>query len=1013
MNTLLSSASSASSPPGTLFLEKVIAEYQLDSSSPHARMEGFASVTPSTIILLPLHQRGSYLIHYKWNEIRYVEPFLVSPHDAGNIFPNSMRNTNSKKSASRLVFHMWMDHTKHSNQNTSTVIFLSLWIPSDRSPLFDFISRAMHVFAIRSLLGLSETLETTTKAQADLGHCNDAIQEILHARSLFSKRISISSSTSDFDEAHLQFASSLKGCSRMLTEIAEEGLLLSRSHREAFFSSSLPALLADVISNEYAAAEHAAKTAIQILSGKFTNKSSSPPSLIALQVARFVFLKSALSMLHFGCLDSDGMFGRRQLLSNAVLPGLFKSASSDPSPFLEVCLQLASYSPTKEARKKNISLTSSSFFSSASLMQENQEAGEDEAHLGPLRSDGVPVTYGSLSAKEAHALGLPLPSRLLKQIEPFLDPYAEGLTTPGGLSASIRTRRVASHHHQQQQQLQQQQLNNATLSSLSTQTIHSSENSTRNSFSNTARVLNTGVIHLPTVNHTIGAHHHSVLPFDYSQVDLGRIDVQAAIQKHASGLFEGRLEALDSAKNDSSPSSSSQSSSYYPRPSSPELIGHQKAIGLKGGGVLELPLHMPAGLAFRTLHEKQGTSLIESVTSPITDGDFISDEDDGGQRSTPLKTENSLKDLKNDSKVSGTMRSKSLQIPSSSSLSEPEYAFENSVSHLALEGRSTVIEIKEISVSLLVALAPILSLKGSSDTSQGPLATSFLKHGHDSSSTSKLMNHRISMQDTQESWATENLHPDLHLPYKGADFFSPHENDDDDDDETKADKHDNDIGEIKEDHEFDEVRYFSSSILSTSILSSNDVGIGEVLMNNVGDGHKIATALALRVANTIAKLLDIASKAKSSHMAFAESINAAKKSTTKASPLSNTLSMSMVLNGTATLESTHERKPYDDSYQSSMSLENAAGENERLYRNPAKFAVRLLTYSSLLALLTSSPQMRKMVGKDIFKLLRLRCLNDQLELILHTREPVLAMAARNLQSICESLSVWVQELTKH
>jgi hypothetical protein len=269
------------------------------------------------------------------------------------------------------------------------------------------------------------------------------------------------------------------------------------------------------------------------------------------------------------------------------------------------------------------------------------------------------------------------------------------------------------------------------------------------------------------------------------------------------------------------------------------------------------------------------------------------------------------------------------------------------------------------------------------------------------------------MQDTQESWATENLHPGLHLPYKGADFFSPHENDDDDDDETKADKHDNDIGEIKEDHEFDEVRYFSSSILSTSILLSNDVRIGEVLMNNVGDGHKIATALALRVANTIAKLLDIASKAKSSHMAFAESINAAKKSTTKASTLSNTLSMSMVFNGTATLESTHERKPYDDSYQSSMSLENAAGENERLYRNPAKFAVRLLTYSSLLALLTSSPQMRKMVGKDIFKLLRLRCLNDQLELILHTREPVLAMAARNLQYICESLSVWVQELTKH
>lgn len=999
--------SSSSSPPGTLFLEKVIAEYQLDASFRHARMEGFAAVTPLAIALVPfhhdhLHGNGSYTIHYKWSDVHFVESLLVSPHDAGNIFPKSMRSSNSRKSASRIVFHMWKKNGEDQQEKVS-MIFLSLWIPSDRSPLLDYITRAMHIYSIRSLLGLKEVTETSARAQSDLSHCEDALHEILHARSLFLKRTSESSS-SNIDDAHLQCASSLRACSRVLSEIAEEGLLLSRSHREAFFSSSLPALLADAISNEIAAAEQTAKAAIKILSGKSLNKAVHPPSLIALQVARFLFIKSALSMLHFGCLDSDGMYGRRQLLSDAVLPGLLKSTSSDPSAILEICLQLAAYSPTKDAVARKKTLTSLSLLSSTLLTQFEQEAEEDESHLGILRADGVPVIYGSLSAKEAHSLGLPLPSRVLSQIAPFLDPYAEGLTTPGGLSASIRTRFV---NHQQKQ------LGSSTNS---TMLERSSSQLAQSSMSNTTKVSNSGIIHLPTINHAIGAHHHSVRPFDYSQVDLGRVDVQAAIQKHASGLFEGRLEALDLADKDISPSSptmQSSSSSYYPRPSSPELIGHQKAIGLRSGGVLELPLHMPAGLAFRTMHERR---TAESISSPIYPQDLvIPNEDDGGQRSTPLKAENPLKaSLTDDLTKTGTTRS-SLGSPlqrhftvSSLPMTNTEQAgdstLETTASHLAFEGRSTVIEIKEISVSLLLALAPILSLKGSSDKSRGPLERSYLKHGHDSSSTSRMMNHRISTQATRENWATENLHPQLHLPYKGEELFSSSENGNDRDDESKADQHDKDIGEVIDDHEFDDVRYYSSSVLSTSVISSNDVGIGDVLMNQVGDGHKLASSLALRVANTIAKLLDVAGKAKSCQVAFVESM---KKSTTTTTTASNTLSLSFAAtNVTTSAPPYNERMPYSDSYQSTA--ENAVSENERIYRNPAKFAVRLLTYSSFLDLLMTSSRMRQLVGKDIFKLLRLRCLKEHLEVVLHFREPVLAMAARKLQSVVESLSVWVR-----
>jgi len=895
---------------------------------------------------------------------------------------------------------------QQQQQHVVSMIFLSLWIPSDRSPLLDYVTRAMHVYSIRSLLGLKEVIETSARAQSDLSHCEDALHEILHARSLFLKRTSESSS-SNIDDAHLQCASSLKGCSRILSEIAEEGLLLSRSHREAFFSSSLPALLADAISNEIAAAEQTAKTALKILAGKSLIKAVHPPSLIALQVARFLFVKSALSMLHFGCLDSDGMYGRKQLLSNAVLPGLLKSTSSDPSAILEICLQLADYSPTKDAVARKKTLTSLSSLSSSLLTQFEQEAEEDESHLGTLRADGVPVIYGSLSAKEAHSLGLPLPSRVLTQIAPFLDPYAEGLTTPGGLSASIHTRFVTNH--------QQNQLGSSTTTS--TMLGRSSSQLSQSSMSNTTKVSTSGIIHLPTINHSIGSHHHSVRPFDYSQVDLGRVDVQAAVQKHAYGLFEGRLEALDLADKDASPSSptmQSSSSSYYPRPSSPELIGHQKAIGLRSGGVnLELPLHMPAGLAFRTMRERP---TAESNSSPIYPQDLvIPDEDDGGQRSTPLKAENSLKaSLTNDLTRAGTDRS-SLGSPlqrhftvSSLPMTDTEQAGdltpETTASHLAFEGRSTVIEIKEISVSLLLALAPILSLKGSSDKSRGPLEKSYLKHGHDSISTSRMMNHRISLQATRENWATENLHPQLHLPYKGEELFSSSENGHDRDDESKADQHDKDIGEVIDDHESDDVRYYSSSVLSTSVTSSNDVGIGDVLMNQVGDGNKLASSLALRVANTIAKLLDVAGKAKSCQVAFAES---RKKSTTTATTASNTLSLSFATtNVTTSAPSYNERMPYSDSYQSTA--ENAETENERIYRNPAKFAVRLLTYSSFLDLLMTSSRMRQLVGKDIFKLLRPRCLKEHLEVVLHFREPVLAMAARKLLSIVDSLSVWVR-----
>ena len=94
---------------------------------------------------------------------------------------------------------------------------------------------------------------------------------------------------------------------------------------------------------------------------------------------------------------------------------------------------------------------------------------------------------------------------MLKEIEPYLDPYAEGLTTPGGLSASIRTRIVAAY-------IPQHQTSTSTSSIL--ERSSNQRVSTGTSLSNnTTKVSNTGVIHLPTMNHSIGSHHHS-LSFD-------------------------------------------------------------------------------------------------------------------------------------------------------------------------------------------------------------------------------------------------------------------------------------------------------------------------------------------------------------------------------------------------------------------------------------------------------------------------------------------------------------------
>ena len=81
-------------------------------------------------------------------------------------------------------------------------------------------------------------------------------------------------------------------------------------------------------------------------------------------------------------------------------------------------LQPISTKRVSDRKNKSLSFTTSPSFTLSSLLlsQIEKEIEEKEAHLGALRDDGVPVAYGSLSAKEAHALGLPLPSRVLKEI---------------------------------------------------------------------------------------------------------------------------------------------------------------------------------------------------------------------------------------------------------------------------------------------------------------------------------------------------------------------------------------------------------------------------------------------------------------------------------------------------------------------------------------------------------------------------------------------------------------------
>jgi hypothetical protein len=960
---------SKESPPNTMFLEKVIAEYQLDSTHPSVCMSGFAYITPQSIICSSdqVNQRlGLDSIQFKWNIIRYVESYLVSPHDASSIFPQSMRSTRSKRSALRLVFHIW------DKNNTSTIIPLSLWRPSDRSLLYEFISRAMHVYSIRSLLGLYEVQYTNSemkaKAQEDIIRSFNALHEMIHARSVFLEHMS--DILSDFNEYHLQFASSLRGCSRVLEDCAEHGLLLSRAHREAFFSSTLPALLADSISNEIVSAEQTAKTAVLILSGKDFSKVS-PQSLLSVQVARCVFVKAALSMLHFGCLDSEGIFGRRQLLSQAVLPKLLKSISSDLSSLIEACIQLVTHLSANEDKKKSTSLPTSLLISSSlSSLSKNEQENENNSKLtfGPLRADGVPVKYGSLSAKEAHSLGLPLPSNILKEIEPFLDPLtAGGLTSPGGLSATVQTR-IISHRQ------------TSSISETSLTQLVSSR-------SNTTRVSNTGVIHLPCVDHSIGSHLHSSKPFDYSQVDLGRLDVQSAVHRHASGLFSRRLEnaeILDLANKDST---------FYPRPASPELIGYHKAVG-NDKEDLTLPLHAPAGLVFRNIQEGH-VKMIESIPIPSStnrENIEIPEDDDGGYRMTPRATTNN----------------KGITITDTDKTFLEDVIL-NGSSQISLEGHSIVLEIKEISVSLFVALTPILSLKGQVDKSQGPLAMSFLKHGEESNISTRMMQHRITSQDIPETWASESLHPLLHLPHD-TEHFSSLEGDN----ESKADKYDDEVGEVSDDDDNkddnkddDGLRTLSNAIMSksSSLIFSHDVGLGDLLIDVVRDGHKLASALALRVANTIAKLLDIASKAKISHMAN-------KAHTNFCAPVENQglassfSSLSSDVTSLSKLSHINERLPYTDSYQSFVDLDNITSENERNYRNPAKFAIRLLTYSSLLDKLVASLRIRQLVGKEIYKILRLRCLKDQLEAILHERELAFSLSTRHLLNVIELISIF-------
>jgi hypothetical protein len=956
------------SPPNTLFLEKVIAEYQLDTTHPSVYMSGFAYITSHSIICSSdqVNQRlGLDSIQFKWNIIRYVESYLVSPHDASSIFPQSMRSTSSKRSALRLVFHIWEKNT------TSTLIRLSLWIPSDKSLLYEFISRAMHVYAIRSLLGLYEVQYTNSeikvKAQTDIIRSINALHELSHARSIFLEQMS--EILSDFNEHHLQFASSLRGCSRVLEECAEHGLLLSRAHREAFFSSTLPALLANSISNEIVAAEQTAKTAFLILSGKAFSKIS-PQSLLSVQVARCVFVKAALSMLHFGCLDSEGMFGRRQLLSQAVLPRLLKSISSDLSSLIEACIQLVTHlSSTNEDQKKNTSLPTSLLISSSlSSLLKNEQENENNSNLtfGPLRADGVPVKYGSLSAKEAHSLGLPLPSNILKEIEPYLDPLTAGcLTSPGGLSATVQTR-IISHRQ------------TSSISDTSLTQLVSSR-------SNTTRVSNTGVIHLPCVDHSIGSHLHSSKPFDYSQVDLGRVDVQSAVHRHASGLFSRRLEnaeILDLSNKDST---------FYPRPASPELIGYHKAVG-NDKEDLTLPLHAPAGLAFRNIQERN-VKLIESIPIPMStnrENIEIPEDDDGGYRMTPRATTTNKGITITDTDTTDT------------DTTLLEDVIPNGTSQISLEGRSVVLEIKEISVSLLVALSPILSLKGQVDKSQGPLAVSFLKHGEETNISTRMMQHRITSQDIPKTWASESLHPLLHLPYDTEHYSSLGG----DTNESKADKYDDEVGEVSDDDNKDDdgLRTLSNAMSISSL--THDVGIGDLLIDAVRDGHKLASALALRVTNTIAKLLDIASKAKISHMAN-EAHTHICTPLEKQGLFSSFSSLSSTVTSVSKLSHLNERLPYTDSYQGFVDLDNITSENERIYRNPAKFAIRLLTYSSLLDKLIASLRIRQLVGKEIYKILRLRCLKDQLEVILHERELAFSLSTRHLLMLVDVLSKFV------
>ena len=88
------------------------------------------------------------------------------------------------------------------------------------------------------------------------------------------------------------------------------------------------------------------------------------------------------------------------------------------SYYAQGSLQHISTKQVSDRKNKSLSFTTSPSFTLSSLLisQIEKEIEEKEAHLGAFHDDGVPVAYGSLSAKEAHALGLPLPSRVLKEI---------------------------------------------------------------------------------------------------------------------------------------------------------------------------------------------------------------------------------------------------------------------------------------------------------------------------------------------------------------------------------------------------------------------------------------------------------------------------------------------------------------------------------------------------------------------------------------------------------------------